>query len=211
MVPSQCYLRTLRIDTPRGHGSAFTVTQHDRQWLVTARHVIDGFGSQELALVNKNGQVDVELQALPHVNSAADIAVFALSKPITPELPMHPTSKGAIFTQDAYFLGFPYGLGNVAGDITYPLVKKAIFSGAQPGKNGTHLWFLDGINNPGFSGGPVVFNKSGTKDWHVAAVVSGYLPERIDVVEGEGVVPVNTGIVLAYDIAAAVDAIDGSA
>jgi hypothetical protein len=58
-----------------------------------------------------------------------------------------------------------------------PFVKKAIIS-AYDVVNGINIWYLDGINNPGFSGGPVVFNRHGSTDWHVAAVVSAYRSSR---------------------------------
>ena len=42
------------------------------------------------------------------------------------------------------------------------------------------MFFLDGHNNPGFSGGPIVYrdlNQTGSPVFHVAAVISGYQPE----------------------------------
>jgi hypothetical protein len=173
--------------------------------------VIDAFAPEELVVVREDGPVDVELRVLPQMKPATDVAVFALSTAITPELDLHPTSEGAVFSQDAYFLGFPYGLGLESANLTYPFVKKAIFSGQKTEPDGAHVWFLDGINNPGFSGGPVVFKQGGSDSWHVAAVVSGYRAEHVGVHGGEGAVPVNTGIIVAHDIAAAVEAIDHSA
>ena len=69
---------------------------------------------------------------------------------------------------------------------------------------------LDGHNNPGFSGGPVVFcqNNHGN-DFSVAGVVAGYrhafepVYKNKEPEENElpiGYYRVNTGIVLAYDI-----------
>lgn len=57
---------------------------------------------------------------------------------------------------DVSFLGFPLGnLGTVFLGIKFPLVKKAVVSGWVK-HNGIELLLLDGHNNLGFSGGPVV-------------------------------------------------------
>ena len=77
------------------------------------------------------------------------------------------------------------------------------------------MWILDGINNPGFSGGPVIV---GTGDsLKFAAVISGYYLEPTEVIRGGGsqlapdvpndLVNVNSGFILAFDIAHAVDVI----
>ncbi|MGI9016641.1 MAG: hypothetical protein ACR2HR_05975 [Euzebya sp.] len=138
----------------------------------------------------------------------ADIAVFSLDAEVVPNLDLHPSSDGAVFSQDAYLLGFPYGLGLRTSGITYPFVKKAIVSAFDHEVAGVVLWFFDGINNPGFSGGPVVFNKAGTTEWHVAAIISGYRTELVAVNGSAGRVPINTGIIVRYDVCHAVAAID---
>ena len=59
--------------------------------------------------------------------------------------------------------------------IPLAFMKKGIFS-ATTNENGAVVFFLDGHNNPGFSGGPVVYrdlNQSGAPVFYVAAVVSG--------------------------------------
>ena len=76
-----------------------------------------------------------------------------------------------------------------------------------------HLWVLDGINNAGFSGGPVI-NGTGV-DLKIAAVISGYVQEPTDVIRGgadalaaaKDRVNLNSGFILAYDISYAVDLI----
>lgn len=208
MVPAQCYERVVRLNVAGGMGSAFTIDRHDQQWLVTARHVVATTPLGDIQVVRRDGPLEVELEPVPSVTPAADVAVFRLSAPITPDLPLQPTSEGAVFSQDAYFLGYPYGLGLKTSGVVYPFVKKALISAFDRSVDDVALWFLDGINNPGFSGGPVVFNRSGTSSWQVAAVVSGYRTQPLSVRGGAGVVDSNTGIIVAYDIAHAVTAID---
>ena len=86
------------------------------------------------------------------------------------------------------------------------------------------VWILDGINNEGFSGGPVVFRTG--PDQKIMAVISGYVTEPADVISSGAKkvvtkgsqttaqatrpkvkVNVNSGFIIAYDIHYVVDAI----
>jgi hypothetical protein len=58
------------------------------------------------------------------------------------------------------------------------------------------------------SGGPVVFNRIGTENWQVAAVISGYRHESVAISGGAGEVATITGIIVAHDVRHAVEAID---
>jgi hypothetical protein len=209
MIVSQCYERTLKLVVPNGHGTAFTITRHGRQWLITAQHIVEGFPSTSLSVVVRGVPVVVTLTPIPLGKPGVDIAVFHLDHAITPELDLRPTSEGLVYSQDVYFLGYPYDLGIRSGGVTVlPFVKKAIISASESLADGSMVWYLDGINNVGFSGGPVVFNRQGSSDWHVVAVVHGYRFEDIPVKGAPGSVPMNTGIIVSYDIRHAVDAID---
>ncbi|UNN05266.1 S1 family peptidase [Rhodococcus opacus] len=210
VVPSQCYLRTLKIKTPTGLGTCFTINRHGRQWLVTAQHVLEGVNPVDIKVVTHDGveQAGLPLQLVPPVNPGADIAVLSLNgNELTHDLSLLPSSEGCVITQDAYFLGFPFGLSFQNAFETLPIVKKSIVSGNDR-SNSVLLWLLDGINNPGFSGGPVVFNRLGTDDWQVLGVVSGYRTQAVAVADGAGHVPTNSGIILAYGINHAVESID---
>ena len=70
-------------------------------------------------------------------------------------------------------------------------------------------YLLDGHNNPGFSGGPVVFCPPARKEFQVAAVVSAYRSARVPVRDHEDRdtefhFRENAGIVVAYDVNEAV-------
>ena len=58
--------------------------------------------------------------------------------------------------------------------------------------------FLDGINNPGFSGGPV-FAKIDNK-LALIAIISGYIPNNLDISYGGQFIRFaeNTGIVISH-------------
>ena len=104
-------------------------------------------------------------------------------------------------------MGFPYGIGDGFLKETghpVPFVKRLTVS-TLFGKP----YLLDGHNNPGFSGGPVVFCPPARKEFQVAAVVSGYQSARAYVRDQEDRdtefhLRENTGIVVAYDVNEAV-------
>lgn len=68
--------------------------------------------------------------------------------------------------------------------------------------------FLDGHNNKGFSGGPVLFKEHGHGELKVAAVISGYRFANEPVFNGDQELPItyryNTGIIISYGIKHAV-------
>ena len=131
----------------------------------------------------------------------------------SPDLPVVPSSKGLTYGQDVYFLGFPYGVLSqiIFSEAGYPLplVKKAILS-AFAGD----CYSLDGHNNPGFSGGPVIYGRDGSTPQNVVAIVSGYRfgPEPIH--HGENETPLtyrhNTGIIITYKIEKALDMVNAN-
>jgi len=84
-------------------------------------------------------------------------------------------------SERVYFLGFPYGHYTNLGNFPAPLVKTGIISGSSPQQN---LIYLDGHNNPGFSGGPVVLER---KDSRVIGVISGYQHEEQFVLDKNGI------------------------
>ena len=116
--------------------------------------------------------------------------------------------------QDIRFLGFPYGMGSEMGDLNrdfpIPLVKQGIMSGVDPEKN----LLLDGHNNPGFSGGPVVCQSEQGNNLAVIGIISGYHNEPKSIYLEENKTPLqyydNTGIVIAVPISHVLDLIGQS-
>lgn len=215
LIPDLAVRRTLKLQDSAGKllGSCFTINRRDRQWLVTAQHVVDIVADpyEDLRVITQAGE---ELGELDQVNLTApgpDIAVFDLNgRVVTPDFLLPPADPEHFFlSQDAYFLGYPYGLSvQVVGEV-YPFVKKGIISGYQMG-GATDFVALDGINNPGFSGGPIVIKRLNTpeEDWRVLAVVHGFRYDNVPVDGGKGTVKTNTGIVVGYGIRHAIEAID---
>jgi hypothetical protein len=128
-------------------------------------------------------------------------------------LPLKYSTNGLIYGQDSYFLGFPYGLTGKSifteAGFPMPFVKKGVISYFEKG-----LLYLDGHNNPGFSGGPVVFGSPGNAVTNIAGVISGYKstfnPVLIDKKPTEYSFQENTGIIIVYPIENAIDIIDAN-
>ena len=125
--------------------------------------------------------------------------------------PLHPLladDSGIYLSQDAYFLGFPYGLRADIGvnnnNFPVPFVKKCIISMFLTGANGVRHYYLDGHNNPGFSGGPVVYVPPGERDLKVCAVISAFRFEEAPIYKGDQETQLayryNTGIIVSYGI-----------
>jgi hypothetical protein len=135
------------------------------------------------------------------------------------------------------FLGYPYGNGWPVtfdqGTLTWlPYVKHCGVSALPQGDK--RFWTLDGMNNAGFSGGPVTYLTGPQQQ--VFAVISGYLTEPAEVItshlppppvppqppaqrkqsqattkkesaKSKQLVNVNSGFIIAFEIEYAIDAI----
>ena len=112
-----------------------------------------------------------------------------------------------------YFLGFPDGLHSYYPSGEYAaFVKRGTASAVDSTNAESIILYVDGFNNPGFSGGPVAFLDKKNNQWKIAAVVSGYRSENAKIKIGRNYtntnVLVNSGILIAYSIQHALDAID---
>ena len=202
-ITSATLQRTFRVRRGSNCGTCFTIDLDDRRYLVTAKHLALGIGGRSVIEIWHDGywkQLDVEL--VGHGEGELDVTVLA---------PQHlfgggyPIARYESYNlgEDVYFLGFPFGLGSEVGDMNQdfpiPWVKRGIVS-AFNATDG--IIYLDGHNNPGFSGGPVV--RDGASGVQILGVVSGYRRDRrvvldVDGDEGPYTYDLNSGIVIAYD------------
>jgi hypothetical protein len=166
-----------------------------------------------------------------------DMVVLAASKPLMPK-EGNVTPRGAVpdstilfLGSDCQFLGYPAVVGGAWQGILpdgkphwMPFTKHCTVSAWTT--DSPKLISLDGINNEGFSGGPVIW-KTGAEQ-QIIGVISGYYKDRADVValvqaqgsnditptplvQAQGsnkvVAQVNSGLFIATSIQLAVDAI----
>lgn len=169
-----------------GTATAFTLDVDGREYLITAKHVVNGFGGEAKIDVFVNDKWTSLKFKIYRCDDPIDIAVLVPPSQLTVNIPL--SFEGHFqLGQIAYFLGFPYGyqgpITGATGPYPLPFVKRATISNmAQMDKDKKALMLLlDGYNNPGFSGGPIVyqdFNESGYV-LKVLAVVSGFIPEVV--------------------------------
>lgn len=215
MVPSNALQRTFRIQHGSGCGTSFTVDQGTKQYLVTARHVVAGIKKiDQIEIFFENKWHSLDCEVVGEAAGNIDITVLSVPLQLSPTYSLQATTDGVYFGQDVYFLGFPYNLfadiGAANRNFPLPFIKRATLSSMIDPK-GEDILFLDGHNNPGFSGGPVIYSPPGTRDFRVAGVISGYRYENEPIFEGDTPTPLayryNTGIIIAYNIRHAVDLI----
>jgi len=225
MITSNILTRVFRLKYGDQCGTCFTADRSGRQYLVTATHVVQNIRETDtVAILKGTTWVDLQVTVVGTGDRGIDIAVLAPSEQVSPTYQVG-LGGTILLGQDVFFLGFPYGLQCPAVSLNrgfdFPLVKKATVSSlhGQPGE--PQYMLLDGINNPGFSGGPVACTPGGvvspqwimgSMDFWFIGVISGYRytwePTYLDGRETSMLVRTNTGIIIAYDISHALAMID---
>jgi S1-C subfamily serine protease len=216
VITNNVIQRTFHIRINDSIGTCFTIDVDEKQYLVTAKHVVAAItGSQQISIFHDNRWKNIDVTLIGHGEGEVDISVLTTNIRLSPEVPLPPSLAGIIYGQDVYFLGFPYGMTGEIGqknrDFPLPFVKKAIVSCLYTTPNQARLLFLDGHNNPGFSGGPVIFKEPNSNQFKVAGVISGYRYNVEPIYQGTQQLPLayryNTGIIISYGINHAVDLI----
>jgi hypothetical protein len=251
MPTSNILTRISMVQSQFFRGSIFSIDVDNREYWITAKHVLNGkqhppYGvvsekSVVLKILRQKGVGEQWLDetfAVIDPGNDIDVVVLAPTSPIlTDPVPSLVTQSDGLFLGgDCEFLGFPYGggwrIGTGPQAMWMPFVKHCTVSSFSSfGNEEKRIWVLDGINNEGFSGGPVVFG-TGLQQ-RLFAVVSGFYTEPVEVVpflaprlapekkhrqpasskpvnnktEAREKVDVNSGFIVAFDIAYAIDAI----
>ena len=168
--------------------SSFLIVVDGRDYLVTVNHL---FKAKTLVT---NTEVEFELfrdgkwirfmsTALLHKNPSVDLVVIDLKTSNQKQIVFNLETKFTL-AQECFFLGFPYGqrldddkLKPINRGFPIAFVKSATISSVHVDSLSVTHVILDGINNPGFSGGPAVSNRQNDK-MDVSCVVSGYLLDQ---------------------------------
>lgn len=187
-ITSNVFRRVLLIETaPNSFGTSFTIDVDGRQYLITAKHVVAKVPDDGAIRIYRDDKwVSTHVKIL-RAQDPIDIAVLIPPEQITVSFPLEPTLDGMRYGQDVFFAGFPYGENLFSsarmGDLyPIPFVKKGIIS-AEGNEKGARVLYVDGHNNQGFSGGPIVFRDLGQQRfvYKVAGVISGFRPDFGDV------------------------------
>ena len=211
--------RTFRIRYGAATGTCFTVDVDGKQYVLTARHIVSSMAGPDMVHIqHENTWKSLDVELVGHGQEDIDVTVLAPPIQLSPTYPLPTGIAGIVLSQDVYFLGFPYDLANDGGALNrnfpIPLVKKGILSAFQV--DGAKTLLLDGHNNPGFSGGPVVCQIVNDRSNELTAIgiVSGYHNEPKPIYVDQSETPFtyydNTGIVVATSIDHALDLIQAN-
>lgn len=216
MITTNVYNRVFFI---RGgqYGTAFTLDIKNKQYLITARHLLaDPENTESVLFLHEGVWKTLRVNVIGVARGEVDIAVLAPAIRLSPAFPLEATQKDMVLGQDMYFVGYPYkmwaDMGEILGGRPAPFIKKGTLSSAFSTADSARRLFVDAINNEGFSGGPLLFKPQGQIEFRVAGVVAGFKTEYETVLDEHGektnmTVAYNTGFLLAYDIKYAVDMI----
>ena len=227
MIPTTNIIqKTFLIQQGNSPGTAFAIETDGREYLITARHVVPDT-SKPIAIVQDEKLKPLPVTGIYHHPGEPDVAAITLGQQIAPRYPVELSNSGTVLGQDVVFVGFPFGWNNTQYDFNngypIPFVKAAIVS-ASIFKNKTSFVYLDGHNNPGFSGGPIAADHMPHKDSKlgpkIIGVVSGFKfehtphPSRINPppksfggypIADDHVHLTNSGFLKGYDIKHAIE------
>lgn len=220
MITSNILGRVFHIKFGESVATCFTIDVEDRQYFVTAKHVVEELKKEDRVEIWHQKIWKLLPTKLVGHHETADVSVFS-SDTLIPAYPAPATTQGMYLGQDVYFLGFPLGLKSEVGEINrffpLPLIKKGCLSTLPlpAGDQGEpQYFFVDGYNNRGFSGGPVIFTRPGESEQNICGIIHGYMFEEEGVKEiitdhnSRQVVCLNAGIMKVYSIQNALDLIE---
>ena len=188
VVPTaEVLTNTFSMQTDTLRGTCFLIVENGNEYIVTARHLFkmgirngDSLSFQIGRGAEEKGKEILEYlrgEIYLHDTKDIDIVVVKTSNKLGHVKPYECSASGATLGQDCYFLGFPYAekySTTINGEVgRYPFIKKATFS-ANYTINNINLYLLDGLNNPSFSGGPVIFYDYNSNKNKILGVITAY-------------------------------------
>ena len=195
------------------HGTCFSIREKGEEYLVTAAHIVHGYppGSRlEIGCETKGGMPTESVRPkLIRINEKHDIAVFEAPECVRyPKLPLKASLGGMGLGQKVMWMGFPLGydgglmLGESGGRVgligSGTLASLNVPSSLQGKREG---FVVEGVINPGYSGGPVVLypGEQRSKGIQVVGVVSATLASHT-----------NWSLILVGDLGRVMKEISGS-
>lgn len=166
--------------------TGFLLSHNKELYLITAKHIFPNVSDSQkinIELFADSQWVNIPVSVLLHNNKSVDIAILKTNDTASFSF-IDLSSITFMLGDEGFFLGFPFGLHSsdnfrLNKGFPVPLIKKAIFSGSVT-SNGVITFILDGNNNPGFSGAPVLFknrSKTGDQKMYLLGVISAYFPQ----------------------------------
>ena len=215
-VPIEILQRTLMIRVGNQQGTAFIIDFGGKLYLVTARHLISGLPETNANIgVRRAGTWEVlrTVRTLVPASPDVDIAVFETDWPVSERfgVQVEGLRGGVTMGQPVWFLGYPWGIGSHLKDFEAPFIKRGTMSAVDASNPDAVVLYVDGFNNPGFSGGPIIYWSFSERAYRIIGVVKGYREDRAKILlNGQPVdteLLVNSGILVGYSISHAIKAI----
>ena len=208
MITTNILRRVFRICHNGKTATCYTIEKGKYQYLISASHIFNGSTEiNEILIYHDEKWKKLSVQLIFNSAQAGDTIIFKLPHDISPRFSIASFGpKGVLLGTWSYFLGFPYDFMTPSGDINnkfpLPLIKAALISSCNSIEHGISTILLDGHNNAGFSGGPVIWNPhNAPQETFIIGTISSYFSENpITSVTQEKVdlFEVNAGIIKAY-------------
>ncbi len=216
IIPAIFQNNTFNLIYQKNAGTCFLLGNNNKNYLITARHLFDKFNKNgdtiNIELLNTTGNDKLKCVLLIHKNLEIDIAVLKILNMAYKASGFQLSEIAIMAGEDCFFFGFPYNINSQGSKIhngfPFPLIKKATYSGVNRTNSGAVKYFLDGHNNPGFSGGPIITRDFSSNDlfqrWKLVGVISAYKYQenkselKIDSSVYSISIRENSGIVIAY-------------
>jgi S1-C subfamily serine protease len=147
--------RTFRVRSGTETGTAFVIDVDQRQYLVSALHVVERTVEMASIDIFNGGEWRSSPVTVVGYDEDNDIAVFALPAVLATH-PIRIDADGATFGNGAFFLGYPLGLvGAVDNGFSIAVPRHGTICGFIQGP--PRRLYLSCSSLPGFSGAPVYF------------------------------------------------------
>lgn len=179
---SQHYTRVFRIRYNERVASSFIATHENRTILITSGHIIEENAKYiEIYLNGEFKKIEIKCMSNGYRdNIDAAVIIFDGINDFKNKTELN--IEGLVVGQDVYFMGFPFDINSAfmpwAKEMPIPFVKKGIISSQD---RITKEIYIDGINNSGFSGGPIIYYDYKMKKHKFAGSISGFRKEHFPV------------------------------
>jgi hypothetical protein len=216
-VPGEILNRTIYISYGNEAGTAFKMDYQGTIYLVTAKHVVAGVPQSGATIrIRQEGEwKDYHtVRTIYPFSPEVDIAIFETEEKLTTPYLIGATGS-VTFGQPVWFVGFPFGgLGTRWRGGSFAFIKRGTLSAMDSTNPDAIVLYIDGFNNSGFSGGPIVCWDFSKHVYEIIGVVQGYKPEAAKaLINGQPVdtqILVNSGILVSYSIEHAIKAIEAN-
>lgn len=209
MITAEIVHNVYSIDSGPSTGTAFTININNKQYLITAKHVVSDISKNDEIKIRFSGSFKWEKLDINLVGDSLeyDISVLSPDRILSPKTQIKPNMQIA-YGDNAYVIGFPFQVSEnfLSNDVKLllPLPQKVtIASIVNPDEfdptKGKDVFYLSGGNggNSGLSGGPVIYrNYGGLSKYFVGGIVTSgiSIPKPLYGKDGK-----DTGLRYKYD------------